>query len=314
MASDAGKAADASGSSPPDAGIVTTACDQMRRIAERIAAASPVPVFLMHVPTTWQTVAAHKMYLSELKRLGRFLVELGGRTPSNADLAAVMRDYDKARSVLRDSRGGLSAWRFSEAIAEFHRTNRTNRTNETNRTYRTHWQAVSEDGQNARPAAGRPAAASPAKAALARNVPLALVGGPLVLPHFDLFDLVESAGGEIVLDATESGERTLPAPFDRRALGDDPLLSLAEAYFGTIPDAFRRPNSALYAYLKREIEARGVRGILFRHYVWCDTWRAEAQRLKEWAGVPLLLIEVGDEDRIVGHEATRIASFLEMLK
>ena len=82
-------------------------------------------------------------------------------------------------------------------------------------------------------------------------VSIALVGGPL-RPHlFELFDIIRRSGGEVVLDATTTGERTLPSPFDRRRVGEDPFSTLVEAYFGEIPDAFRRPNSRLYQWLKQ---------------------------------------------------------------
>ena len=60
---------------------------------------------------------------------------------------------------------------------------------------------------------------------------------------YAFFDLVERAGGRVVLDATEGGERTLPRPFDPARLAADPFEELADAYFDAIPDAFRRPNS-----------------------------------------------------------------------
>ena len=43
-----------------------------------------------------------------------------------------------------------------------------------------------------------------------RRIPLALVGGPLLGDDFALPELVARAGGHIVLDASEWGERTLP--------------------------------------------------------------------------------------------------------
>jgi benzoyl-CoA reductase/2-hydroxyglutaryl-CoA dehydratase subunit BcrC/BadD/HgdB len=131
----------------------------------------------------------------------------------------------------------------------------------------------------------------------------------------DLFRMVEEAGGRIVLDATETGERTLPAAFDRRRVRDDPLLELANAYFGHIPDAFRRPNSELYVWLARELDRRGVRGILFRRCVWCDTWAAELGRIREWAPVPVLDIDVdGHDDASRARTAGRLRAFLEMLE
>jgi hypothetical protein len=240
------------------------------------------PVFLMNVPATWETVAAQRLYVAEIKRLGRFLVGLGGTTPSRHDLAAVMRTSDTARLALRAARGYLPARQFSEAVARF--------------------------------SGGDGVGLNPNDPSSPRGVPLALVGGPLLAHHFGIFDRIEAAGGCVVLDATTSGERTLAAPFDRRALDDDPLLILADAYFGSIPDAFRRPNSHLYTWLRKEMTERGVRGIIFRRYIWCDLWHAESQRMKEWARVPLLDMEVGDEETLNGHEVSRIQSFLELLK
>jgi len=265
-----------------DAVVVTTLCDQMRRAAELIARDCALPVFLMHVPSSWQTAAAQRYYIDELRRLGRFLVRLGGTRPSNDALADVMCEHDAARATVRAARGRLSPRRFSEAIAEFHRTGE-----------------VAFDVPESLPAL--------------RGVPVALLGGPLLRDHFGVFDLIEEAGGRVVLDATDSGERGLPAPFDRRGLREDPLMELAAAYFGSIPHAFRRPNGELYRWLKQELADRGVRGIILRRYVWCDTWHAEVQRLKEWADLPVLDIDVNVDETTERRSANRIQAFLEIL-
>ena len=264
-----------------DAVVMTTVCDQMRRVAELVDRDCRAPIFLMHVPATWETAAAHRFYVSELERLGRFLERLGGTPPSANALAAVMDEYDSMRAKLRAARGSLTARRYAEALAAFHRDG-----------------TVEVDGS---------APSEPRS-----GVPLALVGGPLLAHHLDLFDLVEAAGGQIVLDASTSGDRTMPALFDQRRLADDPLLELADAYFGSIPDAFRRPNSELYRWLHNELEQRGVRGIVFQHYTWCDTWHAEAQRMREWAAVPMLILDADDSAVIEGHTVSRIESFLEI--
>ncbi len=137
-------------------------------------------------------------------------------------------------------------------------------------------------------------------------------------PDYNFFDLIEQAGGRIVLDATEGGERTLPRRFDAARLSSDPLQELSAAYFDAIPDAFRRPDSGLYEWLDRELAVRQVRGIIFRRYVWCDIWHAELHRLKKRYPVPVLEIdagtlsgsgEAGASSRVQG----RIEAFLEML-
>jgi len=263
--------------------IVSTLCDQMRRVAELLARDSPRPVFLMHLPTTWQSAASRAYYLDELRRLGRLLVQLGGAAPSDERLAAVMLRYDAVRAALRALRGRVSPKRFSEALAEFHAT-------------------------------GALTAHAPSAAPPPQGVPIALLGAPMLRNHFWLFDLIEEAGGHVALDATDSGERTLPAPFAADRLRADPLRVLAEAYFGQIPHAFRRPNDALYQWLGRELARSGARGLIVRRYVWCDTWHAEVARLREWAPVPVLDLDVNVDGDAEGRAANRIQAFIEAIQ
>ena len=264
-----------------DAVVLTTLCDQMRRASEWIARDIEVPVFLLNLPSTWQTASAQKLYIDELERLGRFLVRLGGTSPSTNELARVMLEFDSERSRLRGDRGRLSALQYSRAIAQFNRTGR----------------CETPSGAARRSSGG---------------VPVALLGGPMVQDDFGLFDLIERSGGRIVLDATDTGERTLPAPFDRRRLCDEPLLALAEAYFGTIPHPAQRPNNPFYEWLALQIEQRGIRRIILRRYVWCDIWHAEVQRLRECTELPILDLDVSDHPDAGSRTRTRIQAFLEM--
>ncbi len=271
-----------------DAILFTTVCDQMRRIPETLPFETKAPLFVLNVPTTWEGASVHKLYRTELVRLGRFLCELGGTSPSREKLSSVVLDHDRRRSDLRSLRGRVSARCFSEAIARFHRGGSAP------------VDPAVRDGSSRAARTGR------------QGVSIALAGGPILQHHFDLFDIVEDAGGVVVLDATGSGERTLPPPVDRRLAREDPLAALADAYFGRIPDAFRRPNSGLYLWLKREFADRGVEAILYVRHTWCDTWQAEARRMKEWCGLPLLSIESGGDSRVDGRTLSRIQSFMEV--
>ena len=265
-----------------DAVVFTTTCDQMRRAPDLVALHRDIPVFVMNVPATWQPDGAARLYRDELLRLGRFLERLGGKAPSNEDLAAIMLKYDAARACLRSARERLSPRELVEAIA----------------------QCDGSDTIETRTGAQREA----------HGVPLALVGGPLLHEDLVIYDTVERYGGRIVLDATEMGERTLPAPFDREAVSRDALGELVAAYFGTITDAFRRPHSTLYEWLERTLAERGVQGIIFHHYVWCDTWEAEAQPLKERSGVPVVMIDTGDGDgEAHARMAGQVQAFMEAL-
>ena len=146
------------------------------------------------------------------------------------------------------------------------------------------------------------------------GISLAIIGGPLLKQNFVILDLVEKLGGRIVLNATETGERGLCAPFDHRRLRENPLMELSNAYFNGIHDASRRPNSELYKWLKKMFVDREVRGIIFHRNLWCDIWHAELKRLKDWIGLPVLDIEsTGDGESNQQRNENRIRAFLEML-
>jgi len=266
--------------------IVTTLCDQMRRAFDILVRKCELPAFLMNVPNTWQNLESKKLYIDELKRLSLLLVHLGGKSPSNDALAKIMLEYDAARATVLAASEYLSARQYAGAIAAFGRDGPNHRIN----------RVTSTEPQT-------------------NGVPLAIVGGPLMKQDFALFDTIEQSGGRIVLDATETGERGLCGPFDRRRLHDDPLLELADAYFGGIQDASRRPNSGLYKWLQRELASRDVQGIIFHRYLWCDMWHAELRRLKDWTDLPVLDIDTaGDNETDEYRTANRIRAFLEMLQ
>ncbi len=233
--------------------IMATTCDQMRRIAETVSPKRPV--FLMNVPHTGHSANALRLYRDELERMGRFLIEMGGREPRRPDLVRIMLEHERNRA------------------------NRAPRMAE---------------GPGAR---------------------LALLGGPLMDEHLEILDIVERAGGMVVLDATEGGERTCPAAYDPTRIQRDPLGEMTRAYFGSIPDAFRRPNDDLYAWMRKHTAARKVQGIIFIRYVWCDTWHAELARAREKLDVPILELDLsadgaGSSGRIAGH----LQAFMEMLR
>jgi benzoyl-CoA reductase/2-hydroxyglutaryl-CoA dehydratase subunit BcrC/BadD/HgdB len=268
--------------------VLTTICDQMRYAAAMAESKGRCPVFLLNVPSTWQTDEVRELYLDELRRFGRFMEGLGGKSPSKVKLTEVMREYERARQSLVDKRDTFSARQFADELAQLR--------GGASRTLR----SQAEPGNEVRSSKG---------------MPLAVVGGTVLEDDMVFFDFLENAGGRVVLDATEAGERTLPRKFDAERLAADPLRELADAYFTAIPDVFRRPNSGFYDWLGRELAERRVRGIVFRRYVWCDLWHAELQRLKQWSPVPVLDLDAGADDAsAAGRTEGRIESFLEMLR
>lgn len=264
-----------------DALILTTVCDQMRHVHCLVEQSTTLPAFLMNVPATWRQPSARALYESEMDRISRFLVGLGGVRPSDTELARVMVDFEDRRVTLRASRKQRSARAFSEAVACFPRT-----------------------------------PAGPAEAVVgsvnSSGTPIALIGGPLPAADYTLFDLIDEAGGSVVLDGTETGERTLPGSPRSERVALNPLRELAAIYFDAIPDIWRRPNDAFYQWLDRAVGERGVRGVVLVHWVWCDLWKAEVERVREALAVPLLDVDLNG-DELEMRNRTRIEAFLESL-
>jgi hypothetical protein len=320
--------------------LLTTTCDQLRRVSDLVRREASVPVFVFNVPVTWKTESSRNFYRDELERLSRFLVSLGGTRPGVEQLTEVMVRYQRSREAVLAARSEMSPRQFAEAVIALRgglddTTGCHGYLASTRRgagcqgaisgadwqSAPGYWQDASgthamttavENASQGNPPS--PPAPLPQAGVGREKVAIALVGGPL-LPHdYELFDLVQRAGGTIVLDASETGERTLPAAWNPRLLAQDPAAALVEAYFGSIPDVFRRPNDPLYDWLGREMTARQVRGILFRRYVWCDLWHVELHRLRKWAPVPLVEIDVaGDEESVAARTEGRIEALLEML-
>jgi benzoyl-CoA reductase/2-hydroxyglutaryl-CoA dehydratase subunit BcrC/BadD/HgdB len=267
-----------------DALVLPTSCDPMRYTAALLADGERRPVFLFNLPSTWQTRTARRIYADELARLGRFLVELGGREPADDQLTDTMRHFERQRMALQANRARLSARAFAATLTAVY-------------------------GGATLPAPPADAQVDPP------GVPLGLLGGPLVAEDYDLFDILHQAGGRIVFDGTEWSMRTWPAMFAARLLVENPLAALTAAYFDAIPDVFRRPNAPLFDWLHREVKRHAVRGLLVRRYVWCDLWHAEVQRLRAACAVPVLEIDVAEGER--GETARtlgRLEAFLEMLR
>ena len=311
----AGRVDDFRDALPAAAVVLTTTCDQIRYAAALIEHQGRLPVFLLNVPRTWQCGAMRTFYREELGRLGRFLVGCGGTAPEDDALCETVLQYDRARASLRSRREGMSASGFARAIDEVR--------GELSAGWQvpeTRWHVPA--GTNADHASMVPGRCPQGRATPKRQIgnvpydlPLALVGGPMSPGDYELLTAVEDAGGRFVFDATESGERTLPAPVDIDRLQADPRDELVRIYFDCIPEVFQRPNDRLFAWLRTEVAKRCVRGILVRRHVWCDHWHGEMARLREELAVPILEWDgAGNDPGAQASALGRMEAFLEMLR
>jgi benzoyl-CoA reductase/2-hydroxyglutaryl-CoA dehydratase subunit BcrC/BadD/HgdB len=214
--------------------------------------------------------------------MGEFLVTLGGVSPSCDGLSQIMHSYDDERRRIVSMRKLRSSREFSEILMRFYIGGTANVSD-----------LESTDLEEA--------------------VAVAIVGGPLAPKDFALFDLIAGAGGKVVLDGTENGERTLPGTFDPARTRRNPVDELVRAYFDTIPDIFRRPNDGFYVWICRETQQRHVKGVIFLRHVWCDLWQAELHRLRSSLPLPVLDLEC-DGGIVSDRWGARVDAFIESLR
>lgn len=261
------------------AGVVVTAtCDQMRRSADAIAQLSDHALCLLHVPCRASPTSVDS-FGAELQRLGRILVEWGGRAPTPERLRATMEQFDQQRRALRALRGQLSAGDLCHAYRS--------------QTTVGHGQPHESTSQPYR---------------------LGLVGSPLTWNSLSLLEALQDAGAGLVFDATENGEGGLCAPFDRDRLSTAPFAELVQVYYESIHAINRRPNTAFYAWLQQQLATSDLHGLIVHRQPWCDLWHAELPHLRDLSPVPVLDLEScgmesGQEARLV----TRIQAFVETL-
>lgn len=257
--------------------VLATTCDQMRRAADP----ADERTFLLNVPVTWQTPAAHRLFRDELLRLGRWLCDHSGQTPTRERLLETLLRYDRCRLALRDLAGVVPAGTWAK----------------TRRSAAMTGEAPELPARRYDPG---------------RKTPILLLGGPLRDGDDWLYDAIEQRGAWVAIDATEAGPRTLAAPVDARAAADDPLGAIVEAHFGRIPAVFRRPNTMLYQWLRGRLDEQPVRAAVVRRYVWCDLWHAEIARLRDWLGVPVFDLDIAGDGPGRSRGLGRLQALLEV--
>jgi hypothetical protein len=300
-------------------------------------------LFLFNLPVTWQTPVAERILCDELRRLGQFLIGLGGHAPTTGELVELTTHYSEARRRLLAAASWCPARAYAEAVARFHLDGLVHLP-ERGCPQPQRVGSVTGGEFCERSAATEPAAAEDSRTPDAGFISLALIGGPLPQAQMPLLDAIEQAGGRVVLNATEAGERSLwpgsplePEAAERSVYAaetsvdpagrDSPvtlpipgscsvnaalLLQFARGCLANCVDVFQRPNTRLYDWLRERLTARKVRGIVLWHYVGCDLWRAEAQPLREAFGLPVLLLDA--DEAMPRRNTGRLQAFLESLR
>jgi benzoyl-CoA reductase/2-hydroxyglutaryl-CoA dehydratase subunit BcrC/BadD/HgdB len=150
-----------------------------------------------------------------------------------------------------------------------------------------------------------------------RDAPRILLIGPnLAHGDYTILDMVNEAGGEIVIEEVYEGVRNY---WNNIATQGDALIAFAKGYLvDRLPPAFMR-NSAKKRldFNLQLIQNFKVDGVIWYQLICCETYDAESfyfsKKLEE-KNIPMLILESDYSTTDRGQMKTRIQAFLEILK
>jgi benzoyl-CoA reductase/2-hydroxyglutaryl-CoA dehydratase subunit BcrC/BadD/HgdB len=143
-----------------------------------------------------------------------------------------------------------------------------------------------------------------------------LVGPNIAHGDYGILELVESAGGEVVVEEVCEGIRYYWQSIDNKG---DLLRSLARGYLqGRLPCGFMRyASKKRLDFALKLVSDFKVSGILWYELLYCETYDSEAyffaQKLKEH-NIPMLNLESEYGAASAGQFKIRIDAFIELVK
>ena len=152
-----------------------------------------------------------------------------------------------------------------------------------------------------------------------------MVWGP-VFDNTALYDLIEDAGANVVVDDTCVGTRAfwadVKAPCELQALAQHYLVDIKcprtfrqAEHAGTRRD-YDRDLDSRFSYIKKAIKDWGVNGVVLQSVKYCDTHGYEVPNLRHYLdtlGIPGIYIEHDYSERSMATIKTRVEAFVETL-
>lgn len=268
--------------------VIPSPCDQMKRHGEKWHLDFGVPTYHLFVPATWEDASCQDIYWQEIKWLAEELKAIKVRERS---LQTIVDQYNEARQRLiclssrlnYEDLFNLTHLFFISPVSEF-----------------LHYLDQIEEHVTSESVVS------------SERIRLMLVGSPIgygdnfiqqiLEPHRDI---------QIVYDATCTGQRSFDINIP---LGGNSIANIATTYFSRPPCVWRRPNNQFYQYIQELISKYQVHGIIYKTLKFCDLWKFELKRFKDWAECPVLGVETTYSPAQDAQIEKRISAFLDMFK
>jgi benzoyl-CoA reductase/2-hydroxyglutaryl-CoA dehydratase subunit BcrC/BadD/HgdB len=145
---------------------------------------------------------------------------------------------------------------------------------------------------------------------------LMLIGPNVARGDYKILELIEAAGGEVVIEEVSEGIRYY---WQRVENQGDPFQSLAKAYLrDRVPSAFMRSSAGKRLdFAKKLITDFKVSGVIWYELLCCETYDQESyffdQKMRE-RNIPMLIVESNYDISDAGPLRTRVDAFIELVK
>jgi len=142
-----------------------------------------------------------------------------------------------------------------------------------------------------------------------------LTGSTLAMGDSRIFNLIEDAGGDVVVEEFAEGVRPY---WENVSTDGNPMEALADCYFmKRIPPAWFRPGKERLDFLIKVARDFKVDGVIWYHLMFRESYKTESyffpRRLKKETGLPMLVVESDYDPSETGQMRTRIETFIDMI-
>lgn len=155
-----------------------------------------------------------------------------------------------------------------------------------------------------------------AGSANAKGPRLLLTGSTLAMGDHKILDLIEEAGGTVVIEEFAEGIKPY---WQHVKTTDDPMTALAEAYFmDRVVPAWFRPATERLEYLVQLAKDFSVDGVIWYQLMYREAYKIESfyfpEILKKETGLSMLTLESDYDPSETGQMRTRIETYVESLR
>lgn len=283
--------------------VAPIACQHLKKLAEIIEYSGNIEMVKLGIPNEYDSDAALEYYTYQLTKLKEKLQVFTGHSITNESISSAIGLYNSMRKLLREislmrreSPSPISTIDFIKlnhasfyADPSFMVEALQHINNELKNNYHT------------------------SKVETPR---LLLMGPNIVYGDYKIMELVDSAGGEIVIEEISEGIRNYWQTISNKG---NPIESLARGYLtDRVPCAFmihsakKRLDFAL-----KLIKDFNVSGVVWYELLGCETYDSESYffaRNFEERNIPLLILESDYGTSDIGQIKTRIDAFIEIIK